>query len=222
MAIHELLGARTVADSQHLQVALGKVRRASGHLQGRVLAIDPHRVVSFSKRHIARHRVDKAIRPTKSAQTFFVLDADTHQPVCFTTGTSARTASHAAEELLQLAADILDTKPGQTLVLAILGTSRSSYWTRSRRRRISTSWSHARPTQPPRVENYVNCPQRSIGVGRVSQRRRCLTPPKTARRDRSTNMPSGGEAGLGWGRACRGRYLTQTHTTSRCQARAFR
>jgi hypothetical protein len=46
MAIHEFLAARTVADSKRLQVALGKVRRASGHFQGRVLAIDPHRVRS--------------------------------------------------------------------------------------------------------------------------------------------------------------------------------
>jgi hypothetical protein len=118
MAVHELLGARTVAESQRLQVALGKVRRASGHFQGRVLAIDPHRVRSFSKRHMRRHRLDEAVRPTKTAQTFFVLDADTHQPVCFTTGTSARTASNAAAELLRLAADILNTQPGQTLVLA--------------------------------------------------------------------------------------------------------
>jgi hypothetical protein len=81
------------------------------------LAIDPHRVRSFSKRHMRRHRLDEAVRPTKTAQTFFVLDADTHQPVCFTTGTSARTASNAAEELLRLAADILGTQPGQTLVL---------------------------------------------------------------------------------------------------------
>jgi len=65
-----------------------------------------------------RHRSEQALRPTKTAQTFFVLDADTHQPVCFTTGTSARTASNAAEELLALAADILDTQPGQTLVVA--------------------------------------------------------------------------------------------------------
>jgi Transposase DDE domain len=118
MAIHELLAARTVLDSQRLQVALGKLRRASGDFQGRVLAIDPHRVRSFSKRHMRRHRQDEAARPTKVAQTFFVLDADTSQPVCFTTGTSARTATAAAEELLGLAAHILDTKPGQTLVLA--------------------------------------------------------------------------------------------------------
>jgi hypothetical protein len=43
MAIHELLGARTVADSMRFQLALGKVCRASGHFQGRLLAetIDP-------------------------------------------------------------------------------------------------------------------------------------------------------------------------------------
>ena len=49
-------------DSQRLQVALGKVRRASGDFQGRLLAIDPHRVRSFSKRHMRRHRKDKAER----------------------------------------------------------------------------------------------------------------------------------------------------------------
>jgi hypothetical protein len=117
-AIHDLLGDRTVVDSQRLQVALGKVRRASGHFQARLLAIDPHRVRSFSKRHMRRHRDNQAERPTKVAQTFFVLDADTHQPVCFTTATSARTATVAAQELLELAARILDTQPGQTLVLA--------------------------------------------------------------------------------------------------------
>ena len=51
-AVHDLLGARTVADSLCLQVALGKLRRASGDFRGRVLAVDPHRVPSFSKRHM--------------------------------------------------------------------------------------------------------------------------------------------------------------------------
>jgi hypothetical protein len=116
-AVHDLLGARTVADSQRLQVALGKVRRASGHFQARVLAVDPHRIRSFSKRHMRRRRDDEAERPTKVAQTFFVLDADTGQPVCFTTGTAARTATAAAQELLGLAADILNPEPAGVLVL---------------------------------------------------------------------------------------------------------
>jgi Transposase DDE domain len=118
MAVHELLGARSVADSLHFQVALGKIRRASGHFQGRLLAVDPHRVRSFSKRHMRLHRHDDRERPTKTAQTFFVLDVDTGQPICFTTGTSARTAAAAAEELLKLAGDILNPEAGQALVLA--------------------------------------------------------------------------------------------------------
>ena len=116
--VFELLSSRTVADSQNLQITLGKLRRASGHFQSHVLAIDPHRVRSFSKRHMRRHRKDSAERPTKIAQTFFALDADTHQPVCFTTGTAARTATDAALELLKLAARILDPRPGQSLVVA--------------------------------------------------------------------------------------------------------
>ena len=83
MAVHELLGARTVADSLRLQVALGKIRRASGHFRGRLLAVDPHRVRSFSKRHMRLHRQDDRERPTKMAQTFFVLDVDTGQPDLF-------------------------------------------------------------------------------------------------------------------------------------------
>jgi hypothetical protein len=52
------------------------------------------------------------------AQTFFVLDADTRQPICFTTGTAARTATIAAVELLEMAHHILDPEPGQILVVA--------------------------------------------------------------------------------------------------------
>jgi len=43
-AIHEMLGRHTMAEAQALQVALGKIRRASGHFQGRLLGIDPHRM----------------------------------------------------------------------------------------------------------------------------------------------------------------------------------
>jgi transposase len=117
-AVHALLDERSVIQSQRLQVALGKLRRASGHLPGRVLAIDPHRMRSYSKRHMQRRRDDEVSRPTKVAQTFFVLDVDSGQPVCFTTATSARTATEAAKELLELSAAILNPQPGQTLVVA--------------------------------------------------------------------------------------------------------
>jgi hypothetical protein len=117
-AVHDLLAARTVADSLRLQVALGRVRRALGDFRGRLLAVDPHRMRGFSKRHMRLHGRDESRRPSKVAGTFFVLDVETGQPHCFTTGTAARTAAAAAEESLVLAADILGPAPGEALVLA--------------------------------------------------------------------------------------------------------
>jgi len=121
VAIHELLAEHTVAESQKLQVALGRIRRASGDYVGKLLAMDPHRLRSYSKRLMRRYRDDQASKPYKVAPTFFALDADTHQPVCFTTATSASTATAAAIELLGLAAQILAPKPGETLVMADAG-----------------------------------------------------------------------------------------------------
>ena len=92
VAMHCLLAEHTVVEAQRLQVALGQIRRASGDYVGKLLAIDPHRIRSYSKRQMRRYRDDQRSRPFKVAQTFFVLDPDTHQPVCFTTGTSARAA----------------------------------------------------------------------------------------------------------------------------------
>ena len=116
--IHHMLTERTVAEAQRLQVALGKIRRTSGDYTGKRLAIDPHRSRSYTKRQMRRHGNDRKTRPVKVAQTFFILDTDTHQPVCFTTGTAARTATTAAIELLGLAADILSPVPGESLVVA--------------------------------------------------------------------------------------------------------
>jgi len=46
VAVHSLLAEHTVAEAQRLQVALGRIRRASGDYAGKLLAIDPHRMPS--------------------------------------------------------------------------------------------------------------------------------------------------------------------------------
>lgn len=120
VAIHCLLDEHVVAESQRLQVALGRIRRASGDYAGKLLAIDPHRTQSYSKRQMRRYRDDQKTRPFKVAPMFFALDPDTHQPVCFTVATSAQTASMAAIELLELVTEILTPQPGEILVLADL------------------------------------------------------------------------------------------------------
>ena len=111
--LHDLLEAHTVAQAQQLQIGLGKLRRASGHFPGQVLALDPHRLASYSQRDMVQRRPSAAEPATKQAQTFFLLDAHTRQPLCLTNASSARSLSSATQELLGLAQQILPPPAGQ-------------------------------------------------------------------------------------------------------------
>jgi hypothetical protein len=113
-AVHELLEAHTIQQAQHLQLGLGKLRRASGHFPGQVLALDPHRLVSYSKRDMMQRRPKTNEPATKQAQTFFLLDTKTRQPLCLANASSARHLTSATQELLGLAQQILPRpQPGQ-------------------------------------------------------------------------------------------------------------
>src|SRR5882762_4735641 len=120
-AIHDLLASHTVQEAQQLQIALGKLRRAGGHFAGALLALDPHRMISYSKRQMRRHRFSSQEKPAKMAQTFFLLDCHTGQPVCFSLSSSAQSVVQASPELLQVAAEILgatSTAATRPLILA--------------------------------------------------------------------------------------------------------
>jgi hypothetical protein len=107
-AIHDLLDAHTVAQAEDLQVSLGLLRKAHGHFQGRLLAIDPHRMKSYSKRQMVRYRGDDQTKPYKVSSSFFCLDAETHQPLCFTLNVSAKSVSQVTPNLLRMAEHILN------------------------------------------------------------------------------------------------------------------
>lgn len=117
-AIHRLLDSRSVARAHLLQLALGKVRHSLGHFTGKLLIIDPHRIESCSKRQMVRRRKDVDSKPAKVAQLFFSVDADTKQPLCCTSASSARTVAQATPELLTLSASILRPGADKPLVLA--------------------------------------------------------------------------------------------------------
>lgn len=117
-AVHHLLSQRDVQDAVVLQVALGKIRRVNGDFLGKVLAIDPHRVRSYSQRHMRKHAKQSSSKPMKMAQTFWLTDADTRQPVCFSSGTSSRTVAQATPLLLETAAEILTPQEEAALVVA--------------------------------------------------------------------------------------------------------
>jgi hypothetical protein len=117
-AIHNLLEAHTIEQTKRLQIALGQLRRASGHFQGQLLAIDPHHLRSYTKRQTRRHKHKNNEKALKTLQTFFCVDADTHQPVAFTLASAAKTVSQASPELLDMVKTILNPKPKEPLVLA--------------------------------------------------------------------------------------------------------
>jgi hypothetical protein len=106
-AVHDLLENHTVEQAHQLQISLGKLRRASGQLPGQVLALDPHRLVSYSKRDMVKRRPSANHPATKQAQAFFLLDAHSGQPLCLTHASSARTIPSASWQLLQMAQQIL-------------------------------------------------------------------------------------------------------------------
>lgn len=118
-AIHHILDNHTVSEAQRLQIALGKIRETFGHFKGKIIVIDPHRLKSYSKRQMVQRKKDSTeSKPSKVAQTFFCLDSETEQPICFTTASSARTVTQATPELLNITADILKLNGSHPLVMA--------------------------------------------------------------------------------------------------------
>ena len=116
--IHRLFASHSVGESTELQVALGRLRRAAGHFQGQVLALDPHRMPSSSKRQMPRHRPKPQAPAVKTSQAFFCLDVDTAQPLCCYLGSSALSAAQASAQLLQMCGRILNPHTHRPLVLA--------------------------------------------------------------------------------------------------------
>lgn len=117
-AMHNFLSDKTMKNSQQLQVELGMIRRARGHFAGNLFAIDPHRIRSFSKRQMCRKTDLHESKPYKVAQTFFLLDAQTEQPVCFTLSSSAVSITQATPPLFELSQTIFNSRDKQTLVMA--------------------------------------------------------------------------------------------------------
>jgi len=82
------------------------------------LALDPHRLVSYSRRDMIQRRPASGQRASKQAQTFFLLDAETGQPVCLANASGGRGLTSATREVLQLAQQILPATRERPLLVA--------------------------------------------------------------------------------------------------------
>jgi len=100
--VHELLVAHTISDAQSLQQVLSLIRMNRGHFQGNVIAIDPHRIISTTKRTMPMKKKHPHEPSRKMMQTFFALDTGTGQPLCFGIGSPGVNTTSATIGLLPI------------------------------------------------------------------------------------------------------------------------
>jgi len=104
-SVHDALDGKTVSGFEELQQALLRVRMRDGHYgsnEKKILAIDPHRIVSATKRVMAKKKKRPEFPSQKMMQTFFCNDAATGQPLGFTLGAGGKTCSQATVQLLEM------------------------------------------------------------------------------------------------------------------------
>jgi hypothetical protein len=86
--VHKFLNQYSMNQYRELQQNLVKMRKINGHFKGEVIAIDPHRIISYSKRIMPKKKKRPGASAEKMLQSYFLLDAQTKQPISFNIGSS--------------------------------------------------------------------------------------------------------------------------------------
>ena len=108
--MHLLLNRHTVQQAQQMLINLGIQRKLSGHYPGDIIAIDPHRIISSSKRIQAMKRKDPTTPSQKMLQTFFSVCADTGQPIMAFISSTGLSTTKATLNLIRATEQIIKNK----------------------------------------------------------------------------------------------------------------
>ncbi len=100
--VHGLLSTHTIAQAQSLQEALSLIRLNLGHYTKGTIALDPHRIISTTKRTMPMKKKHPQEPSRKMLQTFFALDTLGGQPIGFGIGSSGANTTKATIELLKM------------------------------------------------------------------------------------------------------------------------
>jgi len=100
--VHELLARQTVSEAQSLQETLSLIRLNRGHYTGSTIAIDPHRIISTTKRTMPKKKKQPNEPSRKMLQTFFALDTGSGQPIGFGIGSPSVNTTKATIDLLKM------------------------------------------------------------------------------------------------------------------------
>lgn len=107
--VHCLLNGHTMKDAQNMMLNLGIQRNLSGHYQGDVIAIDPHRIISTTKRVVPKKKKKPDAPSQKMLQTFFCVSAQTGQPIMATMSSAGMPTTKATLELIKSTGKILNS-----------------------------------------------------------------------------------------------------------------
>lgn len=113
--VHLLLAGRTMEQAQAMLLNLGIQRQLSGHYQGDVIAVDPHRILSTSKRAMPMKRKSPGSPSRKMLQRFFSVSAATGQPIMATMSSTGMPTTRATSALVERTGQIV---PSPSLLVA--------------------------------------------------------------------------------------------------------
>ena len=100
--VHRILDSCNVEDYLVAQEKIFNLRAIQDHYSDEcVYAIDPHRIISSTKRITPAKRKKPDAAATKVLQTFFCVDANTGQPIISTNGSSGKKCSSATIDLME-------------------------------------------------------------------------------------------------------------------------
>jgi hypothetical protein len=100
--VHGLLRGHTTSQAQALQETLSLIRLNRGHYTKATIALDPHRIISTTKRTMPNKRKNPDKPSRKMLQTFFALDTSSGQPIGFGIGSPGVNTTEATKELLKM------------------------------------------------------------------------------------------------------------------------
>lgn len=108
--VHTLLNNHTISETQQMLINLGIQRQLSGHYPGDIIAVDPHRIISSSKRIMAKKRKQTDFPSQKMLQTFFSVCAQTGQPIMTNISSTGLPTSKATANLMDATGEIIKNK----------------------------------------------------------------------------------------------------------------
>ena len=107
--VHQLLNAHTLQESHDMMLNLGIQRKLSGHYQGEIIALDPHRIISSSKRTMPKKKKKPDMPSQKMLQTFFCVSAKTGQPIMASMSSTGMPTTRATLDLINATEQIIKT-----------------------------------------------------------------------------------------------------------------